>query len=163
VMSSFDAAYSLYNEFQRNMERYWCLRWLQQEQVAKEALSPTLMEQLANRLSPQADKSLVISRAAGEGARLPSPQSSPASGRGGEREEQLSTSEPQRGLTVDAVVLRENLVKLARIPLVGRIPSLPETPPGTRIMLEIGEIDLLDLSFNARFISAIEEVAACEP
>ena len=32
------------------------------------SVSPTLMEQLANRLSPQAGKSLVISRLAGEGA-----------------------------------------------------------------------------------------------
>ncbi|MDE2117131.1 MAG: RNB domain-containing ribonuclease [Betaproteobacteria bacterium] len=122
VMSNFDSAYTIYNDFQRNMERYWCLRWLLQEQAAKEALSPTL------------------SRAAGEGA-----------------------NEPLRGLTVDAVVLRENLVRLARIPLVGRIPSLPELPPDTRVMLELGGIDLLDLNFNARFISAIEEAATCQP
>jgi len=60
-------------------------------------------------------------------------------------------------------VLRENLVKFVDIPLVGRIPSLPETPPNTRVVLEIGEIDLLDLNFNARFIAAIEEVATCQP
>jgi len=118
VMRDFDTAYTLYNEFQRNMERYWCLRWLMQEQTAKETLSPD----------------------AGEGA-----------------------NEPLRGLTVDALVLRENLVKLTDIPLIGRIPSLPETPPNTRVILEIGEIDLLDLNFNARFIAAIEEVATCQP
>jgi len=99
VMSNFDSAYTIYNEFQRNMERYWCLRWLLQENVQQ----------------------------------------------------------------AEALVLRENLVKLARIPLVGRIPSLPELPPNTRVMLEIGGIDLLDLNFNARFISAIEEVATCQP
>ena len=98
VMSNFDSAYTIYNEFQRNMERYWCLRWLLQENVQQ----------------------------------------------------------------AEALVLRENLVRLARIPLVGRIPSLPELPSNTRVMLEIGSIDLLDLSFNARFISAIEEVATCQ-
>ena len=98
VMSNFDSAYTIYNEFQRNMERYWCLRWLQQEKVQQ----------------------------------------------------------------TEALVLRENLVKLVDIPLVGRIPSLPELPPNTRVALEIGGIDLLDLNFNARFISAIEEVATCQ-
>jgi exoribonuclease II len=99
VMRDFDSAYTLYNEFQRNMERYWCLRWLLQEGVQQ----------------------------------------------------------------TEALVLRENLVRLARIPLVGRIPSLPELPPNTRVILEIGGIDLLELNFNARFISAIEEVATCQP
>ena len=97
VMRDFDAAYTLYNDFQRDMERYWCLRWLQQENVKQ----------------------------------------------------------------VEAIVLRENLVRLAGIPLVGRIPSLPELLPSTRVMLEIGEIDLLDLNFGARFISIVEEETAC--
>jgi exoribonuclease-2 len=98
VIRDFDAAYVLYNEFQRNMERYWCLRWLLQENIQQ----------------------------------------------------------------VEALVLRENLVKLVHIPLISRIPSLPELPPNTRVILEIGEIDLLDLNFNARFISAVEEEAtAC--
>ncbi|BBJ24711.1 ribonuclease catalytic domain-containing protein [Candidatus Nitrotoga sp. AM1P] len=98
VMRDFDTAYTLYNEFQRNMERYWCLRWLLQENIQQ----------------------------------------------------------------AEALVLRENLVKFVHIPLVGRIPSLPELPPNTRVILEIGDIDLLDLNFNARFISKIEEEApAC--
>ncbi|MEQ1742298.1 MAG: RNB domain-containing ribonuclease [Candidatus Nitrotoga sp.] len=98
VIRDFDAAYVLYNEFQRNMERYWCLRWLLQENIQQ----------------------------------------------------------------AEALVLRENLVKLVHIPLISRIPSLPELPPNTRVILEIGDIDLLDLNFNARFISAVEEeVTAC--
>ena len=130
AMQNFDAAYAVYNEFQRGMERYWCLRWLLQEQAAKEALS--------------------------RAAESPSPQPSPASGRGGERENQLSTSEPLRGLTVDAMVLRENLVRFARIPLVGRIPSLPELPPNTTVTLEMENIDLLDLDFKARYLATVE-------
>ena len=93
VIRDFDAAYTAYNEFQRNMERYWCLRWLMQENV----------------------------------------------------------------LQAEALVLRENLIKFSRIPLIGRIPSLPELPPSTKVILEIADIDLLDLNFNARFVSRIEE------
>lgn len=33
VLRDFELAYDAYNEFQRKMERYWCLRWLQQEHV----------------------------------------------------------------------------------------------------------------------------------
>jgi exoribonuclease-2 len=99
VIRDFDTAYTLYNDFQRDMERYWCLRWLLQENKQQ----------------------------------------------------------------AEAIVLRENLVKLVEIPLVGRIPSLPETPPNSRVVLEIGEIDLLDLNFSARFVAAIAEAAPCPP
>lgn len=30
---NFDSAYDTYNEFQRQMERYWCLRWITQENL----------------------------------------------------------------------------------------------------------------------------------
>jgi exoribonuclease II len=34
ILRDFEVAYDAYGEFQRNMERYWCLRWLIQEGVA---------------------------------------------------------------------------------------------------------------------------------
>ncbi len=37
VMRDFDTMYGIYNDFQRSMERYWCMRWLQQEQAAHDA------------------------------------------------------------------------------------------------------------------------------
>jgi exoribonuclease-2 len=91
VLRNFDAAYTAYSDFQRQMERYWCLRWLLQEKIS----------------------------------------------------------------TIDALLLRENLVRLSGVPLAGRIPSIPELPSNTIVTLEMGEIDLLELSFNARFVSAV--------
>ena len=97
VLSGFDTAYTAYNDFQRQMERYWCLRWLIQENVK----------------------------------------------------------------TIEAQVIRENLVRFSGIPLVTRVPSMPEQPSNTMVTLEIGEIDLLDLNFETRFVSAA--TATTEP
>jgi exoribonuclease-2 len=102
TMRDFDTMYTIYGEFQRGMERYWCLRWLLQRRAAAE---------------------------------------------GGASGEQI----------VEGIVLRENLVKLADVPLVFRVPSLPELPANTRVQLAIGEIDLLDLDVQARFVAAIED------
>jgi exoribonuclease-2 len=33
AMRDFESAYEIYGDFQRSMERYWCLRWLLQEQI----------------------------------------------------------------------------------------------------------------------------------
>ena len=119
VMSDFETMYGIYNEFQRGMERYWCLRWLQQEKANLEALSPTL------------------SRVAGEEA-----------------------NESLRELIVTAIVLRENLVKIAGIPLIIRVPSLPESlPANSRVQLAIGEIDLLDLNVQTRYVETVEAAA----
>jgi exoribonuclease-2 len=88
AMRDFETAYGIYGEFQRAMERYWCLRWLIQEKVQ----------------------------------------------------------------TINAQVIKENLVKLDDIPLVTRVPSLPDMPPGAYVKLKLSEIDLLERSLHAEFL-----------
>jgi exoribonuclease-2 len=43
-----------------------------------------------------------------------------------------------------AELLRDNLVRLERIPFVTRVPSIPELPAGSKVLLEVGEIDFID-------------------
>lgn len=92
AMRNFETIHSVYGDFQRAMERYWCLRWLLQEDIH----------------------------------------------------------------TISAQVIKENLVRVNRIPLVIRVPSLPEILPGTYVELEISQIDLLERNLNARFLHKLE-------
>ena len=89
---NFEEAYDAYNEFQRKMEKYWCLCWLLQEKIK----------------------------------------------------------------TTRAVVIRENYVKLDCLPLVIRVPSLPEIFPEAFVELEILQIDLLELTINTKFTRKLE-------
>ncbi len=96
AMRDFELTYAAYAEFQRGMERYWCLRWLLQ-QDAKAATGQ---------------------------------------------------------------VLRESLVRLEALPLVLRVPSLPELPRGTRVHLGIVGIELLEAELRARFLELAPELAS---
>jgi exoribonuclease-2 len=87
ALRDFELTYDIYADFQRHMERYWCLRWILQERVG--ALS--------------------------------------------------------------ARVLRENLVRMERLPLVLRVPSLPELPGGSRVELAVAGVDLLEVSLDCEF------------
>ena len=82
AVRDFELAYDAYAEFQRHMERYWCLRYLQQE---------------------------------------------------GLRE-------------LDAVLIRDDLVRVSGLPLVMRARGLPLSEPGAALRLAVDDIDLLDVS-----------------
>jgi len=56
-----------------------------------------------------------------------------------------------------AQVLRDNLVKFEGIPLYIRVPSLPDLGMGTRVLLEIEGIDLIDNSVKARYKAQAED------
>jgi len=52
---------------------------------------------------------------------------------------------------ITARVIRENLVRCERLPLVLRVPDLPPQAPETVVRLAIARIDLLSATFECRF------------
>ena len=49
ILRDFDSTYGIYNDFQRNMERYWCLRWLEQENI--ELITATVIRENLVRMT----------------------------------------------------------------------------------------------------------------
>jgi exoribonuclease-2 len=101
IVSAFDAAYAAYNDHQQNMERYWCLRWLGQEEARQ----------------------------------------------------------------VDAVVLKDEVLRLVDIPLIVRLPGMPQVARGAQVKLDILRWDEVDLSIEARLLEvpvAVEVPADAE-
>jgi exoribonuclease-2 len=92
AVRDFELAYDAYGEFQRRMERYWCLRWLLQERVTE----------------------------------------------------------------MDAVAIRENLIRMEGLPLITRVSGAPTLNPGDRLRVTPGEIDLLNLECACRFVALLE-------
>lgn len=94
IVSGFDAAYSAYADFQNNMERYWCLRWLGQEEKRQ----------------------------------------------------------------VEAVVLKDEVLRLVDIPLIIRLPGMPQTARGAQVRLDILRWDEVDLTVEARLLELLTTV-----
>lgn len=86
IISGFDAQHMAWNDHQSKLERYWCLRWLQQQNIR----------------------------------------------------------------TVQASVLRDDLVRLTTAPLVVRVGGLPELERGQLLTLDILGIDELALELDCR-------------
>ena len=93
AMRDFELTYAAYAEFQRMMERYWCLRWLRQR------------------------------------------------------------GEPQ----ITARVLRDNVVRIDRTPMVVKVPSMPLQMPGAQVRLALDGSDLVDLELDARYLETLSE------
>ena len=98
AMRDFEITYAAYAEFQRGMERYWCLRWLLQENVGE----------------------------------------------------------------TPARVVRESLLRLERLPLFLRCPSLPACDPRTRVSVAVSAIDLLSAEAQCRYVATLDEADGAE-
>jgi exoribonuclease-2 len=68
----------------------------------------------------------------------------------------------QGAADVTAHVLREGLVRLERLPLVLRVPSLPALDAGVRVRLAIESIDLLDAECRTRYLEQLPAEPADE-
>ena len=60
----------------------------------------------------------------------------------------------EANLTITAEVVRDNLVKIERIPLLARVMSLPTLEPGVKVQVRISDIDLLELTFHTEYVGA---------
>ena len=57
---------------------------------------------------------------------------------------------------VTASVIREDLVRFDNLPLVTRAPSVAGIAPGSKVRLDISNIDLLDISFHAEYRETLQ-------
>jgi len=63
----------------------------------------------------------------------------------------------------EAVVLRERVVRFAALPLTVAVPSLPALEPGTRVRINVGEVDLIERSVACSYretVNAQNDVVA---
>lgn len=93
IVSNFTLTYGAYSEFQRKMERYWSLRWIEQEGLK----------------------------------------------------------------TIEAVVVKGELIRIEGLPFMQRMPGLPELPRGQKILLDILGVDYVDVLLDARLKEVLDE------
>jgi exoribonuclease-2 len=96
VVSSFDAAYSAYGDFQHAIERYWTIRHLAQQNITE----------------------------------------------------------------LDAVVMKDGLVRADTLPLVFKALGCEQLPRGTHVRVRITGTDALTLEVHANLVARLDEVAA---
>jgi exoribonuclease-2 len=53
-------------------------------------------------------------------------------------------------------VIRDDLARLDRLPLVVKAPSLPPLPPETAVRFRLSGIDLLSLELHAEYVGTAE-------
>ena len=64
---------------------------------------------------------------------------------------------------LEATVLRENLVRVDGLPLVLRVPSLPEAAASARVRLAVKSIDLLERTIDCTYRETLAQDGAVEP
>lgn len=60
---------------------------------------------------------------------------------------------------INATVWRENLVRLDHLPYMTKVFGLPELKPGTRVSLQVDEVDTLLIDLRTKFLAVLEDEA----
>jgi len=60
---------------------------------------------------------------------------------------------------IHATVWRENLVRLDNIPYMTKVFGMPELKPGTRVSLQVQDVDTLMMELRSKFLRVLEEEA----
>jgi len=97
LISAFEAQYSAWNDFQNKIERYWSLRWIQQQ-----------------------DKTRLSAR-----------------------------------------IIRDDLIRFNEVPIVTRVPGLPELERDQLIVLDILDIDEINLDLGCRLVEVCDPITSC--
>lgn len=58
---------------------------------------------------------------------------------------------------IHATVWRENLVRLDHLPYMTKVYGMPDMKPGTRVCLQIQDVDTLMMELRTRFVRVLEE------
>lgn len=99
IVAQFETVYDLYKSFQIRMERYWSLRWIEQEGVKQ----------------------------------------------------------------LEAVVVKDDLVRFDGLPFMQRIPGLPEFERGQKIVIDVIALDYVELVLEAKLREVKNEKSALDP
>ncbi len=92
VISTFDENYTAFNDFQARMDRYWSLRWIEQEGIKK----------------------------------------------------------------VKGIVVKGDLIRFDGIPMMQRVPGLPELPKGQNLLMEVLNLDYLGLVLELKLLEVLD-------
>jgi exoribonuclease-2 len=63
----------------------------------------------------------------------------------------------------EAIVLRERLVRFAALPLTVAVPSLPALEPGTRVLIGVGKVDLIERNVACQYRETLASESAGVP
>lgn len=99
IVAQFETVYDLYKSFQLRMERYWSLRWIEQEGLKQ----------------------------------------------------------------LEAVVVKEDLVRFDGLPFMQRIPGLPEFERGQKIVIDVLALDYVELVLEAKLREVKNEKTELDP